>query len=203
MTRSQDLRGFWKEENSNYSPAEVKTKKVPVSSKPKKRKSRQKPKQKRKPNKYREFALKSLGRKPAATDNVLLHILICEEMGWEQGTNRDEIMEIIRRYYHMSDIISGHARVKAKSDDDFYSSKAWKTLRYQALKNNGGSCECCGARASDGVSLHVDHIKPRSRYPGLELDLSNMQILCQDCNIGKDNWDETDWRQEPHQGTDH
>ena len=42
--------------------------------------------------------------------------------------------------------------------------------------------------------IHVDHIKPRSKYPELELDINNLQVLCEDCNIGKSNIDETDWR---------
>ena len=40
----------------------------------------------------------------------------------------------------------------------------------------------------------VDHIKPRSRYPALELTLTNLQVLCNDCNMGKSNDDETDFR---------
>ncbi|MGN6312866.1 MAG: HNH endonuclease [Rhodanobacteraceae bacterium] len=72
--------------------------------------------------------------------------------------------------------------------------KKWKRVRYQALVAANGRCQCCGARASDGVQLHVDHIKPKSRYPELEFELSNLQVLCEDCNIGKGADDETDWR---------
>lgn len=53
---------------------------------------------------------------------------------------------------------------------------------------------CCGANPSDGVKMHVDHIKPRSKFPELALVLDNLQILCEDCNLGKSNKDETDWR---------
>ena len=67
----------------------------------------------------------------------------------------------------------------------FYSGRQWKELRYDALRNTGGCCCCCGARASDGAQLHVDHIKPRSKYPELQYDLDNLQILCRDCNMGK------------------
>lgn len=42
--------------------------------------------------------------------------------------------------------------------------------------------------------IHVDHIKPRSIFPSLELDISNLQILCEACNLGKGAWDQTDWR---------
>lgn len=44
--------------------------------------------------------------------------------------------------------------------------------------------------------MHVDHIKPRSKYPHLAYDVNNLQVLCQDCNFGKSNHDETDWRRE-------
>lgn len=72
----------------------------------------------------------------------------------------------------------------------------WKLLRYTALIRSSGQCECCGATPKTGAVLHVDHIKPRSRYPHLALDLNNLQVLCSQCNIGKSNTDETDHRRE-------
>lgn len=79
------------------------------------------------------------------------------------------------------------------TNDKFYLCRAWRELRYLVLKNCDGRCMCCGASAKDGVRLHVDHIKPRSRG-GAELDINNCQVLCEDCNIGKSNLDDTDWR---------
>lgn len=78
-------------------------------------------------------------------------------------------------------------------DPNFYSSKSWKLLRYQAFERYGNRCQCCGAKPSDGITLHVDHIKPRSLYRELELDINNLQILCEDCNIGKLNQWDTSW----------
>lgn len=83
---------------------------------------------------------------------------------------------------------------KAKSNSDFYASKEWREIRYKALVLHGASCQCCGASRKDGAKLHVDHIKPRSKFPKLELELSNLQVLCEDCNLGKSNKDQTDWR---------
>lgn len=77
---------------------------------------------------------------------------------------------------------------------EFYAGKAWQTLRYRVLSERGNRCECCGAGPDDGVRLDVDHIKPRSRYPELALDKSNLQVLCQPCNMGKSNRHEDDWR---------
>jgi 5-methylcytosine-specific restriction endonuclease McrA len=43
-----------------------------------------------------------------------------------------------------------------------------------------------------GDTLYL--IKPRKTHPHLALSVSNCQILCSDCNKGKGNWDDTDWR---------
>lgn len=76
----------------------------------------------------------------------------------------------------------------------FCSTAVWKELRYRVLKASSGKCSLCGASASGGAVLHVDHIKPKSLFPDLALDESNLQVLCADCNIGKSNKDDTDWR---------
>src|SRR4051812_22617275 len=70
----------------------------------------------------------------------------------------------------------------------FYQSREWRDLRYKALLRSDGRCECCGRSRHDGVKLHVDHIKPMHRYPALRLTLSNLQVLCEDCNMGKGAW---------------
>lgn len=73
----------------------------------------------------------------------------------------------------------------------FYDSREWRQLRYRALALYGHRCMAC--RKANG-QMHVDHIKPRSKHPHLEMEISNLQILCADCNLGKGAWDETDWR---------
>jgi 5-methylcytosine-specific restriction endonuclease McrA len=87
-----------------------------------------------------------------------------------------------------------HPDLGKREYSKFFESTPWRQLRYLALKNTEGSCQCCGAKASDGVQIHVDHIFPRSRYPHLELSLDNIQVLCSDCNIGKGDWGTDDWR---------
>ena len=81
-------------------------------------------------------------------------------------------------------------RKPLKARDGFYGSWEWLKVRYVTLKRWGAVCMCCGAR--EGIV--VDHIRPRSRYPGLQLDPENLQVLCGACNRGKSNDDETDWR---------
>ena len=81
---------------------------------------------------------------------------------------------------------------KILSDDDFYKSDKWRRLRYKVIQKYEGRCMACKCRDKP---LHVDHIKPRSLHPELELSFNNLQVLCEDCNIGKSNIDETDWRE--------
>lgn len=78
--------------------------------------------------------------------------------------------------------------------DPFYQSFEWRRLRMQILEQRGARCECCGRVAMDGIKINVDHIKPRKRYPSLALDPTNLQVLCDECNHGKGNLFETDWR---------
>ena len=78
---------------------------------------------------------------------------------------------------------------------NFYEAPEWRAVRFEALKASDGRCCLCGrSKRTDGVTIHVDHIKPRSIRPDLQLDPDNLQVLCEDCNMGKSNRDETDWR---------
>lgn len=81
-----------------------------------------------------------------------------------------------------------------KARDDFYNSLQWKCLRYEILKESRGHCCICGRDARHGAVLHVDHIIPLSKDWSLRLDKNNLQVLCEDCNIGKLNKDAIDWR---------
>jgi 5-methylcytosine-specific restriction endonuclease McrA len=42
--------------------------------------------------------------------------------------------------------------------------------------------------------MHVDHIEPLSKNWDRRLDPTNVQIMCDDCNLGKGNRDSIDWR---------
>ena len=82
---------------------------------------------------------------------------------------------------------------KIATDIDFYSSWEWKKVRYNVLLKYGRRCMCCGATPPDAVMV-VDHIKPRKKYPELSLNIDNLQVLCNDCNMGKSNDNYTDFR---------
>lgn len=78
--------------------------------------------------------------------------------------------------------------------DAFLRSYAWRQVRMKVLKRDGAKCACCGATPATGAVMNVDHIKPRRHFPDLALDERNLQVLCDECNHGKGNWDDTDWR---------
>lgn len=94
-----------------------------------------------------------------------------------------EIVANLREYYK-DDVKS----------DKFLETYDWRKLRMEALKKYGTKCQCCGASPQTGAVLNVDHIKPRKLFPELAMDINNLQILCHECNHGKGNWDQTDWR---------
>ena len=91
-------------------------------------------------------------------------------------------------------LVNLHDDVSRNASRDFCASRRWINLRYMVLSESKGRCSLCGRCVCDGVSLHVDHIKPRSLFPELAMDKSNLQVLCCECNIGKGNRDCIDWR---------
>jgi len=58
----------------------------------------------------------------------------------------------------------------------------WR-LRAQVLMRDETKCRLCGATPRNGAKLHVDHVLPWSK--GGETVLGNLQILCEQCNVGK------------------
>ena len=89
-------------------------------------------------------------------------------------------------------------KVTYRSDDGFYKSREWLELRVRVLEKYECKCMMCGRSPKfHRVVIHVDHIKPRSKFPNLSLDFNNLQLLCAACNLGKSNKYETDWR--PHE----
>ena len=84
-------------------------------------------------------------------------------------------------------------RIKTPEKIGFYESREWREVRFKVLRKYGYQCMACGRKPPE-VVIHVDHIKPRSKHPKLELDFDNLQLLCADCNIGKNNYSEEDLR---------
>lgn len=117
--------------------------------------------------------------------------LISDELSKETG-KPILTMNVVELYAQYGVVSANVKRRDARRD--FYQSPEWRKVRYSALLKSDGKCCLCGASKKNGKVLHVDHIKPRSRYPHLQFELSNLQVLCEDCNLGKSNLDCTDWR---------
>lgn len=129
---------------------------------------------------------------------------LCKIIGFAPVTNAEAVRTIIAFSHSrvVADLYARRRKLKRalranrrglQPAEEFYASLTWKKLRYKVLQKSGGKCQCCGTLGADSP-LHVDHIKPRSKYPDLALEESNLQVLCADCNVGKLNVDETDWR---------
>lgn len=56
-------------------------------------------------------------------------------------------------------------------------------IRYNVLKRDNFTCQICGVTAKDGAKLHVEHIVPIAK--GGKTVMSNLQTLCERCNMGK------------------
>ena len=84
-------------------------------------------------------------------------------------------------------------KTKEQLDPNFYQSKEWRELRQRVFAAWGYNCMQCGITHK---GMNIDHILPRSipAYKHLELEFSNMQVLCRYHNQVKSNTDFTDYR---------
>ena len=57
--------------------------------------------------------------------------------------------------------------------------------RLNVLDRDNYTCQICGATVEAGATLHIDHIIPISK--GGTNDESNLQVLCDRCNLAKNN----------------
>jgi len=107
---------------------------------------------------------------------------------------KNELCMIVKAWHKGRNIKNGvtkSCRPKGeKKSGDFYSSWAWKKLRFEVLKYYGAKCMLCGSEER----ICVDHIYPRKKFPHLEMSFDNLQVLCDSCNRGKSNDDYTDFR---------
>ena len=124
----------------------------------------------------------------ALSNNSKLN-MFCNYINRQEAVNGVVRPTPIRKQFHPKWIKS---RIEKLSGND-----RWMAVRYQALKAGNGKCCLCGLGAHDGVKLHVDHIKPKSIYPELMYEVDNLQVLCEGCNMGKSNLDDTNWRDKP------
>lgn len=65
------------------------------------------------------------------------------------------------------------------ASSNFYATDEWRDLREQVLALYGPNCMRCDRKS---LKPHIDHIVPRSMDESLELEITNMQVLCKTCN---------------------
>lgn len=80
----------------------------------------------------------------------------------------------------------------------FFNSTRWKKLRKIIISRDGGHCQRCLIKYSriESRNLEIHHIKPRSKYPELRFEESNLITLCKSCNthIGTREELDFDWK---------
>ena len=77
-----------------------------------------------------------------------------------------------------------------REDERFYQTTEWKTLRFRFLRSKRKTagryiCNYCQSTIFRNDDITVDHVKPRSKFRELALDLSNLRIACRRCNSSK------------------
>ncbi|MEN9448441.1 MAG: hypothetical protein RJA25_1731 [Bacteroidota bacterium] len=105
------------------------------------------------------------------------------------------LRDLIDKYY-LIDYLKEETKPEVLMTDIVYKAeskiKVQAGIRWQVFRRDNWRCVACGRSAEDNVILHVDHIIPRSK--GGKDELENYQTLCETCNIGKSNKDNTDLR---------
>jgi len=124
------------------------------------------------------------------SNNPVLDIKTCVDKLIEMGLLSDMVVELSGKkssliFWYVSVLQSAASREERISAKQFYKSYDWRRARLMAIEKSNKKCGYCGASAKNGAVLHVDHIMPRSRFPELSLQTDNLQVLCEDCNMGK------------------
>lgn len=105
-----------------------------------------------------------------------------------QICDRIEHGEAAKRMPKVNTRLEELARARKKQIDEtnaFYSSSEWRLVREQVIQEQGRVCQECRRRITEDSDVTVDHIKPRSKFPQLALEKSNLQVSCRRCNSAK------------------
>ncbi|MDQ0999774.1 5-methylcytosine-specific restriction endonuclease McrA [Neobacillus niacini] len=85
-------------------------------------------------------------------------------------------------------------------EDNFYISKEWRAVRElvfieYGIEDGALCCQRCliNERIIVYKNMEGHHLKPRSKYPELELDPDNIVPLCKSCNIELGDSGIVDW----------
>jgi 5-methylcytosine-specific restriction endonuclease McrA len=100
----------------------------------------------------------------------------------------EKLSDIVNKYpQHKSFVYQSYKKWRLdkynkSSENLFYHSPEYKFLRLTVLKRDGYKCTNCGKSGSTNNALQLEHIKPKSLYPELIYELSNLRILCINCH---------------------
>lgn len=91
--------------------------------------------------------------------------------------------------------------LKAKLIIVFIKSQEWQDLRKKVFVRDGRKCAnkyCQFDAKTEGLVYHVDHIEPKSERLDLMKELSNLQVLCEHCNVAKGIKGNSAWMREQY-----
>lgn len=122
---------------------------------------------------------------------------VCNKLGYSRdGLSFQKAMQIFIIHNNI-DINNGDSRLSTLVNiylnfeneylngyKDICNTPKWIKLRNQVFKKYGYKCMKCGY---EDKSNHIDHIKPKSKFPELKFDFDNLQVLCKLCNFEKSN----------------
>jgi hypothetical protein len=104
-----------------------------------------------------------------------------------QGRNHYERNEMYP-FHLLNDMILKITEIKEIEETETFKRKAERSkmssrLRFLIFQRDHYTCRICGKSKYDKVKLHVDHIIPIAK--GGKTEESNLQTLCEVCNLGK------------------
>jgi uncharacterized protein (TIGR02646 family) len=65
--------------------------------------------------------------------------------------------------------------------------KNYKDIKNKLMDKFHGHCAYCGKKLSSNIDANIEHFKPKSVYPDLEFEPSNLLLSCRECNVIKSN----------------
>lgn len=132
------------------------------------------------------------GGKPFAGDSAVLMVVGAGLLGAWAVLRRTATVLAGPRNATVADVSDGLlrcdlSRVEAEQLEylRFYATPEWRAIREVIIRRDGRTCRKCSCHIILEFDLTVDHIRPRSRFPELALDATNLQVLCRSCNASK------------------
>lgn len=65
--------------------------------------------------------------------------------------------------------------------------KNYKDIKNQLMDKFHGNCAYCGKKLHSNIDANIEHFRPKSIYPELEFEPSNLLLSCRECNAIKSN----------------